>query len=106
MPRRTPVGSIQRPSYSTGIEDPYPIFFIQCINIICHMANELWYHGSYGLSRDVHPTARVEIPTGADSEFITEYLTNDGRYIRIICQYSVNRSVQVTGIPEVWGSAS
>ena len=70
------------------------------------MANELWYHGSYGLSRDVHPTARVEIPTGADSEFITEYLTNDGRYIRIICQYSVNRSVQVTGIPEVWGSAS
>ena len=34
-----------------------------------------------------------------------DYLTTDGRLNRIIGQYSVNESVQFTGIPEIWVSS-
>ena len=69
------------------------------------MSNELWYHGLYGISRDVHPTARVKITPGTDGKFIMEYLTTDGWRIRIIGQSYVNVSVQFTGIPGGCGSS-
>ena len=106
MPRRAPIGSICRPSYGTGKWAPYPIVFIQCINLREPMANELWSHGLDGLSRDFQPTSRVDILPGTDREFITKYFTNDRRHIRIIDKSSVNGSVQFTGIPEGWGSSS
>ena len=97
------MGSICRPSDLTGSRDPDPRVFIKCVNCKDPMANELWYHGLYGLSSDSHPTAQVEITPANDGEFITDYLTTDGRRIRIIGQYSVNGSVQFTDFPEVWG---
>ena len=69
------------------------------------MDQELWSHGLDGISRDVHPTAQVDIPTGTVREFITEYLTPDGRQNIIIGQSSVNGSVKVTGFTEIWGSS-
>ena len=70
------------------------------------MANDLCYHGLDGISRDVHPTAQFGIPPGTDREFITEYLTNDRRHIRIVGKYYVNGSVQFTVITEGWVSSS
>ena len=60
------MSSILRPSDGTGIGDPCTSFFIQCVNDREPMANELWSHGLDGLCRDIHPTARVEIPPGTD----------------------------------------
>ena len=56
------MGSIKSPSDGTGRRDPYPNFFIQCINGQELMDNKLWSHGLDGISRDIHPTAQVEIP--------------------------------------------
>ena len=69
------------------------------------MANVLGSHGLNSLCRDVHHTAREEITTETDGEFIMEYLTTGIRRITIIGKYSVNGSVQFTGFPEVWGSS-
>ena len=88
----------------TGIGAPYPRVFFQCFNGWEPMSNKLWSHGLDSIYHDVHPKARVEIPTGNDGELFIDYLTTNGRRIRIIGQYSVNRSVQFTGFPEVWGS--
>ena len=69
------------------------------------MAYKLWCHGLNGLSHDVHPTVRLEIPNGNFGEFITEYLAADGRCNIIIGQYFVNANNQFTGMPEIWGSS-
>ena len=63
IPRCAPMGCIWSLSYGTGSRSSDPIFFIQCINVRDPMANNLWSHGMDGLSRDVHPTARLDIPT-------------------------------------------
>ena len=48
---------------------------------------------------------RVEIATGTVVEFITDYLTADGKRNSIIGQASVNGRGQFIDIPEVWGSS-
>ena len=67
------------------------------------MANKFWYHRLDGVICDVYTTARVDITSKTYVELITEYLTTEGRHIRTIGKYSVNGSVQFTGIPEAWG---
>ena len=94
------MGSIWRSSDGTGNEATYTRVFIQCINGWDHMTNDLWYHWFKSLSRDVHPTAQVEIPPGTDGKLTTEYLTNNGQHIIIIGKSFVNGSVQFTSIPE------
>ena len=103
MLRLTTEGGIQSPSDSSS-GDPDPSIFIQCVNGREPMVDELWFHGLDGLSRDVHPTARVELPTGDVREFIIDYLTPDRRRNIIIGKCSVNGSLQFTGFPEIWDS--
>ena len=62
--RRAPMGSIRIPSDGTGSGAPDPRVFIQCVKGREPMDNELWYHGLDCLCRDVHPTARLDIPPG------------------------------------------
>ena len=69
------------------------------------MAHELWSHGLDRTSCGVHPTLRVDVPTGTVGEFVPEYLTPEKMINRIICQCSVNESVQLTGFPKIWGSS-
>ena len=66
------------------------------------MAHKLWYHGLAGLCREVHRKTKVDIATVPVGEFITEYLTADGWRNRIIGQFSVNGSVKLLGLHEVW----
>ena len=68
------------------------------------MGNKLWWHGIGGICREVHPTARIDIPDWSVGEFITEYLSKNGRCNRIIGEIPINGSVQFIGIPEIWGS--
>ena len=69
------------------------------------MAHKLWYHVLDGLSRDVHPTSLLDIPTDTVREFFMDYLTPDGRQNKIIVQCSVNGSVKFTGFPKIWGNS-
>ena len=57
MPRRAPMGIIWIPFDGTGSRDPDPSVFIQCVNGMEPMANELLSHGLNCIFRDVHPTA-------------------------------------------------
>ena len=47
---------------------------------------------------------QVDIPPRNDGKLLTDYLTTDGRRIRIIGKYYVNGSVQFIVSPKVWGS--
>ena len=65
---------------------------------------ELLCLGLYVISHEVHPTAHVEGTTGTVGEFFTNYLSENGRQIKIIGQLSVNNSVQVLGFSDqAWG---
>ena len=63
MLRRAITGDICSPSYSVS-GSPDLIIFIQCVYGRDPMSHKLWSHGLDGLSRNVHPTAQVDIPTG------------------------------------------
>ena len=66
MPICDPMGIICRTSVGTGSGAPDNRIFVQCINVRDPMANDLWSRGLDSIRRDVHPTARVEIPPGTD----------------------------------------
>ena len=72
------MGDIYRPSnYGNG--GPETGAFIQCVNDIEIQIHELSCWNIYGICREVHPTARVDIPAGTVREFVTEYLSENGR---------------------------
>ena len=49
-------------------------------------------------------TAHVEIPDGIFEEFVTYYLSENGRRNHIIGEISINGSVQFIGLSQIWGS--
>ena len=102
MLRRAPMGDIWRPyNYSSGDTDT--AVFIQFANGRDPMAHELWCHSLAGLYRKVHLTSQLEIANGTVGEFITNYLTSDRCRNGITGEVSINGSVQLLGLPDVWG---
>ena len=67
---------------------------IQCVDRQELHIHELWCLGLYNISREVHPSVRVQVPDGTASEFVTNDLAGNGRIIDIIGKISVNYSVQ------------
>ena len=59
----------------------------------------MWCLGLDYISREVHPTAQVEVTAGTVRNFVNDYLAENGRRIEIIGQLSVNNSVQFWGVP-------
>ena len=79
--------------------------FIHCINGRDPHINKLCCLGLDVICRELHPTACVEIPDGTAGYFVTNYLAENGRWIPIIGQLSVNNSVQFLGLSDqAWGS--
>ena len=91
------MGTTRRPSYS-GSGGTEANDFIQWINGREPHIHELWCLGLDGIIRKFHPTARVELPAGTVREFVTNYLAENGRQIKIIWQISVNKIVQFLGL--------
>ena len=56
--------------------------------------------GSDGVTREFHPTAQVDVGVGTVGQFFTDYLAENSRIIPILGQISINRSVQVLGLPD------
>ena len=65
---RNPIGGIWRPSdYGSRAEDPGA--FIQYVDGREPVIHELWCHGVGRICHEVHPTARIEIPSGTIGDF-------------------------------------
>ena len=60
----------------------------------------MWFLGLDEVYREVHHTARVEILAITVREFVTDYLAENGRWIVIIRELSVNDSVQFLGFSD------
>ena len=67
------------------------------------MANKQWCQGISGLCCEVNLTMRVDIATGIVGEFITKYLTADGRHNILIGEVYINGNIQLLGLTEVQG---
>ena len=68
------------------------------------MIHELWCHRIDGIYPKVHPTARIDIPSGTIEEFITKYLSDNRCRNWIIGEISINGSIQFIRLPEIWVS--
>ena len=101
---RAPIGTIYRPlNPISGVLRP--IHFNQCIHGQEPQSHKLWCMVFYNISRKVRPTAHAEVPDRAVGEFVTNYLSENGRQTKIIRQLSVNVRVQFLGLSEqAWRS--
>ena len=101
MARREPVGSIgQTSDYSSGdAEGPN---FIWCVDGREPPIHEVLAFGDNGVTREVHPTAWVDVGAGVVREFASYYLTESGRRIPIFGRISINGSVEYFGISDFY----
>ena len=61
--------------------------------------HEVWNFGDDGVTREVHPTARVDVGTGFVREFSTDYLTPSWFRVPMFVLNSINGSFQWLGVP-------
>ena len=65
---------------------------------------EILCHSSDGVTREIYPTAQIDVGAETAGKFLTHYLSGNGRIIPIIGQISINGSVKLLGIPaDTWG---
>ena len=76
--------------------------FIQCINGREPQIHVLWCHGIDRICHKVLPYQRIEIPDGTVGEFVTDYISKNGRRNQIIGELSINGSVKLIRISEIW----
>ena len=62
--------------------------------------HEVWCSSSNGITREVHPTARVDVGAGVVLQSLSNYLTENGCRIPILGKISINESVEYLGIPD------
>ena len=79
-----------------GTKGPGFVRFIYGWHIHMH---EIWCLSSNGITREVHPTAQVDVGAGVVGQFLYDYLALNGHIIPIIGQISINGSVELLGIP-------
>ena len=91
------VGAIRLPSDS-GIEDEDGPKFIGYVDGGETHIHEVWTFGQDGVTREVHPTARVDIGAGFYSEFATNYLTPSCLRVPMFGVNYINGSVQWLGV--------
>ena len=75
---RTPMGDIRRPS-EYGSRDPDTGAFIQWVDGGEPTSHKLWYQGIGGICHKVHTIEHIYIPSGTVRDFITAYLSGNGR---------------------------
>ena len=99
MNPRNIVGSIRR-IYNSGSEGSEGPEFIHCVDGRDPQMHKVWCFSSGGITREVHPSALVDVSAGLVVQFSSDYLTEDGRRIPIVGQISINGSVEYLGIPD------
>ena len=85
--------------YDSGSGVTEDIEFIQSVYGREPQLHETWCLGLDNITSKIHPTAWLEVGTGTVREFTTNHLAENGCIISIIDKISINRSVQILGIP-------
>ena len=93
MATREPVGPI-------GSGDKDGSNFICCVNRGHPQSHTVWIFGEDGVTREVHPTARVDVGAGFVGEFSINYLTPNWRRVPIFGRNSNNGSVKWLGVTD------
>ena len=91
--------SVCQPS-NHGIRSTKDTAFIQCVDGQESQIHELRCLGLDTITREVHPTARVEVVAGTVGEFTTDCLSENRRIISIIDKIYINNNVQFLVIPD------
>ena len=99
MTWRRPVGSICQ-HYKYGISGTKGPEFIRCVFGQDTQMHEVYCFGSDGITREFHPTARVDVDAGFVGQFSSHYLTKNWRRIPVLGQISINGSVVYLCIPD------
>ena len=98
MPRCEPVGVILQPSSSgSGADDR--LEFIRFVGGREPQIYELWTFAEDGITRKVHPFARVDVGDFSGDCFQTYYMTEERRRVTIFGQISINMSVKWLSVP-------
>ena len=98
MAGREPVGYIRRHSGSDSGDEDGPKLIL-CVDVRDPHIKEVWTFGEDGVTREVHPTAQVDVGAGFVGEFVTNYLTPSLRRIRMFGLNSINGGIQWLGVP-------
>ena len=88
----SPMGTIRKP-LDSGSGGSKATAFIQWINGREPQIHELWCLGLDGIICEVRPTARLEVISRTVGDFVTNFLAENVRRIKIIGQPSVIDSV-------------
>ena len=62
--------------------------------------HKIWSLVSNDITCEFHPIAQVYVGGGTVGQFLTDYLSENGRRITILGQISINGSVKLLGIPD------
>ena len=98
MPIRKPVGAIHQPSNSGSGADGR-LEFICCVGGREPQIHKLWTLSKDGITRKVHPFARVDVGDFSGDCFHTYYMTEERLRVTIFGQISINVSVEWLGVP-------
>ena len=99
MTIRKPAGVIRQPS-SSGSRDKDGLEFIRCVGGQEPQIQELWSFSEDGITRKVHPFARIDVGNFSGDYFHTVYATEIARRVFIYGWKSINGSVKWIGVPD------
>ena len=89
MTRSNPVGVTRQPSnFGSGADDR--LEFICCVGGQESQIHELWIFSEDGITRKVHPFARIDVVNFSGDCFRTAYATEIGRIVSIYVQKWIN----------------
>ena len=83
----------------SGNRDDDGIEFIRCVGGQEPQIHKLWSFAEDGITREVHPFARINIGNFSGNSFQTDYATEIGRIVAIYGQESINGSIERLGAP-------
>ena len=63
--------------------------------------HDIWFFCYDEITGEVHPIARVDVGSGVEGEFLSNYLAENGRRIPILVQISIDGSVEILGTPKI-----
>ena len=87
-------------TFDSGSRGTNIVDLIWCVDGREPQLHEIWCLVSVNVTREIHPTAQVEVTTGTMGQFNTNHLAENGRIIPNIGKLSINGSVQILGIPD------
>ena len=98
MTRREPAGAIRQP-YNSGSGADDGLDFIRCVGGRQPQIQKVWSFGNDGITREVHPFARLDVGAFSKDCFGTNQLAEYGHRVSMCGRNSIDVSVECLGFP-------